>query len=299
MPRAVRLSRFGGPEVLEVAEVDEPHASAGRVRVTVRAAGLNPYDSKLRGGAYPQMKLPRGLGSEFAGVIDEVGEDVEGLAVGDEVLGWAPACMAELVVAKATSVAPKPAGLDWAVAGGIGLVGNTARRSSASLSLSERDTVLVSGVAGGVGLLSAQFALRAGAKVIGTASAAHHDFLRGLGIVPVTYGEGLKHRLEAAAPSGITAMLDNVGRESVEIALALGVPAGRINSVAYDGAELGIGTVGGGDKTSAELAELARLAAHGDLVLPILARFALDDVRAAYELLDTGHGLGKIVLTLP
>ena len=91
-------------------------------------------------------------------------------AVGDEVLGWAPACMAELVVAQATSVAPKPAGLDWAVAGGIGLVGNTARRASASLSLNEHDTVLVSGVAGGVGLLSAQFALRAGAKVIGTAS---------------------------------------------------------------------------------------------------------------------------------
>lgn len=299
MSRAVRFTQFGGPEVLEVVDVDEPHAGGGQVRIAVRAAGLNRYDSKVRRGVYSELALPRGQGSEFAGIIDEIDGEVTGFSHGDEVLGWAPGCQAEFVVARSTSVALKPADLDWATAGGIGLVGNTARRATESLSLTSNDTVLVSGVAGGVGLLSAQFARRAGATVIGTAAITHHAFLRDLGILPVEYGPGLIDRLRVAAPAGITAVLDNVGRKTIETAIALGVPPVRINSVAYDHPEeFGITSVAGGGKTSAELSELASLAASGQLVLPVLATFPLAEVRAAYELLDTGHGLGKIVLTV-
>ena len=298
MSRAVRFTRYGGPEVLEVVEVDEPHAGAGQVRVAVRAAGVNPFDAKVRRGTVPNLSVPRGQGSEFAGVVDELGDAVTTVALGDEVLGWASLCQADFVLARATSVAPKPAELDWETAGGLGLVGNTAVRASGAIGLTADDTVLVSGVTGGVGLLSAQFARRAGATVIGAAREAHHEFLRGLGIIPVTYGQGLPEALKTVAPDGITAVLDSVGSPIVEAALALGVPAGRINSVAIDdGAErYGISTVGGGEKTAAELAELARLAASGELVLPIRAAFPLASVQDAYRELEGGHGIGKIVL---
>jgi NADPH:quinone reductase-like Zn-dependent oxidoreductase len=298
MSRAVRFTRFGGPEVLEVVEVDTPHPGAGQVRVAIRAAGANPFDSKVRRGEVPSLTPPRGQGSEFAGVVDELGEGVTTLALGDEVLGWASGCQADFVLARASSVAPKPSGLDWETAGGLGLVGNTALRACAAVAPGPEDTVLVSGVTGGVGLLSAQFARRAGATVIGMARTAHHDFLRGIGIIPVDYSEGLAEALDAAAPAGITAVLDSVGSSVVELALSLGVPASRINSVAVDdgAATYGISTVGGGGKTADELAELARLAGSGELLLPVRAAFPLARVGEAYQELDHGHGLGKIVL---
>lgn len=303
MSRAISYSSYGGPEVLAVVERPEPHAGEGQVRVAVRAAGLNPFDVKVRRGGYlPRHTLPSLQGSEFAGIVDELGSGVTAWKVGDEVLGWiGRGAQAEHVVVAATSLAAKPAGLDWATAGGIGLVGNTAKRATDSLSLGPGDTVLVSGAAGGVGLLSAQFAKRTGATVIGTASERNHDFLRSLGVVPVSYGPGMTDRLCAAAPQGYTAVLDNVGGETIDAALELGVAPERINTIA-DGdaaARHGLSSVGGGGKTSAELAELAQLAADGELVLPIRASYPASQVAAAYTELESGHGLGKVVLTFP
>lgn len=306
MSRAVLIEKTGGPEVLRVVEVDEPHAGPGEVRVAVRAAGLNPYDSKVRTGEIP-VKLPRGQGNEFAGVVDEVGADVSALdpaapKIGDEVLGWTMSnAQAEFVVVASTKVARKPAALDWAIAGGIGLVANTAWRATSSLSLTSDDTVLITGVAGGVGILSAQFAIQAGATVIGTSRREHHDFLRGIGVIPVAYGPGDIDRLKHAAPGGYTAALDNVGNAGVEQALALGIPASRINSVAARDAvdKYGIGGVGGGKKSSEELEGFAIAAAAGALRLPVRATFPLDKVSAAYELLENSHGIGKVVLVLP
>lgn len=302
MSRAVRYMQHGDVNVLQVKEVETPHAGPGKVRVAVKAAGLNPYDSKARSGVYGARTMPSGQGFEFAGVIDEVGDDVDEVAIGDEVLGWtAFAAQAEYVVVAASRIAPKPAPLDWSIAGGIGLVGNTALRSTNSLSLSPTDTVLVTAAAGGVGLLDVQFALAAGATVVATASPANHDFLRDLGAIPVAYGEGEVERLRRAAPDGYTAMLDNHGRSNVLLGLELGVPARRINSIvdSAGATELGINSVGGGDKDSDELAWLATSAANGELVFPILATFPLQEVQDAYRLLESGHGLGKVVLTLP
>ena len=296
---AVRYAEHGDVDVLQVVEVPEPQAEAGQVRVAVRAAGLNPYDAKARRGVYGERKLPSGQGSEFAGVVDQVGPGVSAASVGDEVLGWTSfAAQAEYVVVKEDRVAPKPTGLDWAVAGGIGLVGNTALRAVNSLQLGPRDTVLVSAAAGGVGLLAVQFARATGATVVATASQVNHEFLRGLGAIPVAYGEGELQRLRDAAPHGYTAMLDSHGRSSVLLGLELGIKPDRINSIA-DSSELGIQTVGGGGKTAEELAWLANSAASGELQLPILATFPLAQVQDAYRLLETGHGLGKVVLTVP
>ena len=304
MSRIVQYSRHGGPEVLDIAEVSEPHAGAGQVRVAVRAAGLNNFDAKVRrsSAVLPGRALPSGQGAEFAGVIDEVGEGVSTAAVGDEVLGWSNfSAQADFVVVPATQVAAKPAGLQWAEAGGLGLVGNTAERATSAIAPQPGETVLVSAAAGGVGLFAAQFVLAGGSTVIGTASAENHDFLRGLGIIPVAYGPGLADRLQAAAPGGIDAVIDNAGQETVEAAIELGVDPKRINSIVYfDGAaKYGISTVGGGGKTSADLGRLAMLVADGRIVLPIAATFPLAEVRAAYELLESRHLRGKIVLTLP
>ncbi|HAM26101.1 MAG TPA: NADP-dependent oxidoreductase [Microbacteriaceae bacterium] len=304
MSRAVQFSRNGGPEVLDIVEVDEPHAGRGEVRVSVRAAGLNAFDFKVRQDAayLPSKKLPSGQGNEFAGVVDEVGDGVDGVSIGDEVLGWVSfAAQADYVVVPPTQLAAKPAALDWATAGGIGLVGNTAKRATDAIAPGPGDTVLVSAAAGGVGLLESQLAIRAGATVIGTASEANHEFLRGLGVIPVAYGPGLADRVRAAAPNGITAVLDSAGEETVLLGLELGVDPKRINTIVYSpGVEkYGIQSVGGGGKTSAELAELASLVASGELVLPIAATYRLSEVREAYTRLESRHLLGKIVMLLP
>lgn len=308
MSKAVGYSEYGGPEVLEVVEVPEPHAGPGEVRVAVRAAGLNPFDYKVRRGGYlPNHQLPSLQGAEFAGVIDEVGSAVDetdtfGWAVGDEVLGWiGRGAQAEYVVVPRAHIAAKPSGLDWGVAAGIGLAANTAKRAVDSLHLGPGDTVLVTAAAGGVGVMTVQFAKATGATVIGTASTGNHEFLRGLGVIPVAYGEGELERLRAAAPAGYTAALDNVGGDAIRTALALDIPPERVNTIADHGAveELGVQGVGGGRKTSDELAEFARQAADGELVVPIRSTYHLADVVAAFRDLETGHGLGKVVLLIP
>lgn len=310
MSKAVSYSEYGGPEVLEIIDRPEPHAGEGEVRVAVRAAGLNPYDFKVRRTGFSGHVLPSLQGAEFAGVIDEVGDGVTGWAVGDEVLGWVGrGAQAEHVVVPQAHVASKPAGLDWAVAGGIGLVANTAKRSVDSLGLGPADTVLVTAAAGGVGVIAAQFAKATGATVVGTASESNHEFLRGLGVVPVSYGPGADgtgelERLRAAAVNvstgqgGYTAALDNIGGEAIRTALALGIPPERINTIADHSAveEFGVQGVGGGKKTAEELAEFARQAAEGELVVPIRSTYPLADVVAAFRDLETGHGLGKVVL---
>ncbi|MBX3091717.1 MAG: NADP-dependent oxidoreductase [Cryobacterium sp.] len=294
---------YGGPEVLEIVDVPEPHANAGEVRVAVRAAGLNPFDSKVRRGGYlPNHSLPAMQGAEFAGVIDELGEGVTEWELGDEVLGWiGRGAQAEFVVVPKERIARKPADLDWAVAGGIGLVANTAKRAVDSLDLGPDDTVLVTAAAGGVGVIAAQLAKATGAAVVGTASEPHHDFLTRLGVIPVAYGEGEVERLRAAAPDGYTAALDHIGGGAIRTALELGIPAERINTIAdHDAVEtLGVQGVGGGKKTTVELAEFARQADAGELVVPIRSTYRLPDVVAAYRDLETGHGLGKVVLLIP
>lgn len=303
MSKAVRYAQYGGPEVLEIVDVAEPHAEEGKVRVAVRAAGLNPFDAKVRRGGYiPTHTVPSGQGAEFAGVIDQVGDGVTEWKVGDKVLGWiGRGAQAEHVVVPPSNIARKPDGLDWAVAGGLGLVANTAKRAVEALALGANDTVLVTAAAGGVGLIAAQLAIAAGATVIGTASEKNHNFLRTLGVIPVAYGEGDLERLRDAAPDGYTAALDHIGGSAIRTALELGIPPERINTIADQSAaeEFGLSAAGGGKKNSEELAEFARMAADGELILPIRSTYRLADVTAAYRDLETGHGLGKVVLLIP
>ena len=292
--RSLRFDTYGGPEVLHFIDREVPAPGEGKVRVRVRTVGLNPADSKTRAGAWAPA-LPSGIGRELAGTVEAVGAGVHTWQVGDDVFGFAATgALAELVVTSATNLTRKPEALDWTTAGGLALAGLTAWSSTASQDLGPDDTVLVSAAAGGVGVIAAQLARRAGARVIGTASPANHDFLRSLDIEPVAYGDRLVDAVRALGP--VTAVLDNNGPDTVEAGLALGVSPDRINTIATDAARYGIRSVGRGDVDVAALDELARLVIAGELVVPIDSTFAFDDAVAAFEKLDGGHARGKIVV---
>ena len=298
MSLAARYDEFGPASVLKLVDVGELHPGDGEVRVRVRAAGLNPVDyKKRRGGSKYIVDLPARTGREAAGVVDEVGDGVTRLSVGDEVFGLVgDGGVAESVVVPAESLTRKPAALEWTVAGALALAGQTAHDAVASQHLNDTDVVLVSAAAGGVGLTIAQLAVRAGATVIGTASEAHHEFLRGLGVIPVSYGPGLADRVRAAASKPVTVVFDNHGAETIEAAVELGVDKRRINSIATDPAEYGVVRVGRGPTNTGTLDRLAELVVTGQLVVPIEKTYRLSEVVAAYEHLERGHLRGKIVI---
>jgi NADPH:quinone reductase-like Zn-dependent oxidoreductase len=301
MSRSAQFSQFGPPSVIEVIEVEEPHAQAGQVRVAVRRAGLNPVDSKLRAGELKEMipiEPPSGLGNEFSGVVDEVGDGAGEWQVGDEVFGTAPfRSLADYVVVEPGALARRQAGASWDALASLGVAGTTGYNSFSSLGIGPGDVVLVSAAAGGVGGVASQLAKRAGATVIGTASEDNHDYLRSLGIVPVAYGPGLAERVREVAPDGVAAALENHGSDAIEAALELGAAPSRINTVVGNAEQYGIGSVGG-SSDSETLSVLGALVASGELSIPIEGVFSLDYVVAAYERLDEGHLRGKVVVSV-
>jgi NADPH:quinone reductase-like Zn-dependent oxidoreductase len=301
MSRAVKYYEFGPASVLRVEQVVPSLPKPGKVRIAVKTAGINPADYKTREGMMsgPSFTFPAGIGRELAGVVESLGEDVTTLRVGDEVFGnVASGAVSELMVTNPANLARKPAGLDWVTAGGLSLAGQTAHDAVASQHLTPDDVVLVSAAAGGVGVLVAQLARLAGATVIGTASPGQHEFLEGLGILPVAYGDALAERVRSAAPGPVTVAFDQHGRETIEAAIELGVDRSRINTIAADAAEFGVQHVGRGPTNTTTLEKLAAMVVDGSLVVPIDSTYPLDRVRDAFEKLETGHAHGKIVIVV-
>ena len=304
MSRAVRFDEYGGVDVLNVVEVQDPVPGPGQLVVRVKAAGINPGEAKIREGLLHERwpaTFPSGQGSDLAGVVEAVGDGVDGFQAGDEVIGFTDdrASQAELVVIDAENATRRPAGVPWEVAGAMFVVGATAYAAVRAVNLSDGDTIVVSGAAGGVGSLAVQLARRAGATVIGLASEHNHEWLRGHGVVPVTYGDGVADRVRAAAPDGVDAFIDTVGGGYVELALELGVAPDRIDTIAdFEAvAKYGVKADGNGAGASAQtLAELATLIEEGALEVPIAATYPLDQVRDAYTELERNHTRGKIVL---
>ncbi|KQR92201.1 MAG: NADP-dependent oxidoreductase [Microbacterium ginsengisoli] len=304
--KSVQIVSWGATDDLEVRDIPTPEADGGQVRVKVQATGLNPVDWKIievmqdkPGGYGAHIVLPSGNGNDYAGVVDQVGEGVTGVSVGDAVFGGSRYfAQAEYVVVDAGSVIPIPDGLTVAQAGGLDIVGRTAVASVRQVAPQAGETVLVSAAAGGVGVIAAQLVRLAGARVIGTASPANHGYLTELGIEPVAYGDGLVERLRELAPEGIDAVLDNQGRATLEAAVELGVPTGRINTIAEHSfaAQHGISSVGGAKADNKDLAELAGRVATGEILFPIDSVYPLDQVTAAYAHLKAGHLRGKVVL---
>ena len=308
MPKAVRYDRFGGIDVLRVEEVERPVPGKGQVLVRVKAAGINPSEAAIRTGAVADIfpsTFPSGQGSDLAGVIEEVGAGVGGVAPGDEVIGFSNqrASQAELVLVEAGDLTRKPWNVSWEVAGGLYVVGVTAWGAVHSVDLKEGETVVISAAAGGVGSLAVQLARRTGAVVIGLARESNHGWLKSHGIIPVAYGDGVADRIKAAAPGGVDAFIDTHGGGYVELAIALGVAPERIDTIAdfAAAANYGVKTDGGAEAgPGAEiLAKLANLIADGHLELPIANVYPLAQVREAYTELEHRHTRGKIVLRPP
>ncbi len=304
MSRAVRFEEYGDVDVLHVVEVEDPVAGDGELLVRVRAAGINPGEAKIRQGDMDAMfpaTFPSGQGSDLAGVVEQVGDGVAGIAVGDEVIGFTDsrASQAELVVIEAENATPRPTGVSWDVAGSLYVAGATAWASVRAVSPGPGETVVISGAAGGVGVIAVQLARRTGATVIGVASERHHEWLRADGAVPVAYGDGVADRIRKAAGDGVDAFLDMVGGGYVELALKLGVTPERINTIVDFAAVQAHGVKSEGNAVGASaqvLAELAGLIAADELEIPIAATYPLARVRDAYRELADNHTRGKIVL---
>ncbi|HEX7306869.1 NADP-dependent oxidoreductase [Lentzea sp.] len=308
--RAVLFSEYGPPGVLRVADVPRPHAGPGEIRVVVRASGVSPGEVRVRSGAlrdaFPAA-FPFRTGYDAAGVVDEVGEGVSGVEVGDEVFG------ATAVAHRGSNAdhvvfavwAPKPAAWSWEEAAGATGGVETGFRVLDRLGVSEGHTVLVNGAAGGTGSIGVQLAVARGARVIGTASAGNHDFLRSLGAEPTTYGPGLADRVHALAPSGVDAVYDCAGGPLPDL-VAIAGDASRVVTVAdLNAAAHGVHmshTTAGIEASPPDPQALhglpiaAALAAQGRLRIPLAGVFDLTDVASAHALSETGHARGKIVL---
>ncbi|TDU91313.1 NADPH:quinone reductase-like Zn-dependent oxidoreductase [Kribbella voronezhensis] len=299
--QAVVYEEFGGPEVLQTLEIDEPHAGPGEVRIAVRAAGVNPMDYKLRRGWFnaEAAVFPVVPGFEVAGVVDEVGDGVTEFVVGDEVVGWGKTgTFAEYALAGV--VAKKPAEVSFEEAVALPVAGETSARALGLLGVTAGETVLIHGAAGGVGAVGVQLALALGATVIGTAAEANHDYLRSLGAIPVTYGEGLVDRVRAVAPQGIDAVYDVAGKGALPDSIELRGGTDRIVTIADPtAADHGIAFSAGGtppEVQAAGLREQLELAATGKLKLKIAETFPFTDAAKAAEISESGHAKGKLVV---
>ncbi|MFJ4189842.1 NADP-dependent oxidoreductase [Kitasatospora sp. NPDC089509] len=300
--KAVTVPRSGGPEVLRVTGVTDPEPGPGEVRVRVYAAAVQPVDLAIREGFRPPgltVEPPLVLGNEFAGVVDRLGPDAGAWRVGDEVLGFRVlGCQAELVTVDAGQLVAKPAGMPWEQAGSLSASGQTAHLALELLGVGSGDTVLVHGASGGVGTVAVQLARARGAVVIGTASERNHDYLRGLGAIPVAYGEGLVERVRAVAPQGVDAAFDAAGRGALAASVDLVADRDRIGTVVdYPEAErLGVRGLRG-PRTAERLAELVRLWEAGGLRIEIAESLPLEKAGEAHRLVGGGHVRGKVVLT--
>jgi NADPH:quinone reductase-like Zn-dependent oxidoreductase len=302
MTKSIAFSTYGPPEVLQLADADELSAGPGRIRVAVRAAGVNPIDWKIRSGAmaaFMPVAFPSAIGFDYAGVVDQVGAGVTGFAVGDEVLGGASATYAEHVIADPAKAARKPASLTWEQAAALPVAVDAAYRVLVPLGLEAGQTLLVDGAAGGVGSILVQVARARGLKVIGTASARNHDLLRTLGATPIEYGEGLAERVAAVAPGGVDAAADLAGKGSLdELVRIVGDPAKVVTIVDGAGAgRLGVRMTGGGDPSiEGALDDAVRLFRDGALTVRVGGVYPLARAADAHLEGESGRSDGRIVL---
>ncbi len=302
MPRAYVYTRHGGPEVEAFVDLPRPVPGAGELLVAVRTAGVNPVDWKRREGFRPlgavAPELPVVFGGEAAGVVEQVGEGVEGFAVGDAVFGNTVAGgYAEYALLPASVSARKPGEVSWADAATLPIAAATAYDGVLQLALPTGSTLLVTGAGGGVGAAAVQIAVHLGLRVVGTASAGKREFVESLGAVHVASGPGVVERLRAAAPQGVDGVYDLVGGGALEEAAEVLVDRSKLIS---GGDRETVAKLGGApvarERTGRVLEELARLTAAGVLRPVVTAVFPLDEAGAALRAVEDGHATGKTVI---
>ena len=299
--KAVQFSVYGGPQVVRLVEVEAPHAGPGQVRIAVRAAGVNPSDWKRRDGQYRDFEdvtFPAGFGVEASGVVDEIGPGVASVSLGDPVFGFGENTMAQYALL--SHWAHKPDDLSFEVAGGLPVIVDTATRALDEVGVRSGQTLLVSGAAGGIGSAVLQFARLRGIAVIGTASAPKHDYLRGLGAMPTTYGPGLAARVKELAPRGVDAALDLAGSGVIpELIEIVGDPSHVLSVADFSAEQHGAKFSHGPPKDPEKiLADVARLCSEGLFGLHVDQVFPLGEVAEAQEVSAQGRVTGKLVISL-
>lgn len=305
--KALMYDEFGGNDRFRIGEARDPLVGPDSILVKVVAAGLNPVDYKVREGylqGLMETVFPVVPGWDVAGVVVRTGLDTPEYSVGDEVLAYARkdfvhgGTLAELVEVPVRTATHKPAGLGFDEAAALPLTGLTALQTVRRSGLGAGSNVLIHAAAGGVGSYATQLAVRAGARVVGTAGTANHDFLRTLGAEPVSYGDGLVPAALALAPQGYDVILDYVGGQAMDTVPDLLGPSGTVISIA-DGRATGHGgSYAWVRPSSADLAELAALAATGELKVTVSGIYDLDHAAEAYRSLEAGHTRGKIVVRI-
>jgi NADPH:quinone reductase-like Zn-dependent oxidoreductase len=297
--RAVRYEQYGGPEVLEIAEIDEPHAGPGQVRIRVHAAGVNAMDWKLRDGAMAKgaLESPRGVGIDAAGVVDEVGDGVTDVAEGDRVFGSGKDTFAESAVLTAWAQLPHHVSFEEGAAAPVPV--DTSVRVLDAVDAQAGDTLVISGAAGGVGTVLIQLARARGLIVIGTASADNQEYVEALGALATTYDDGWVQRVRDLAVAEVNVAADLAGAGVIPQLIELTGDPSRVVSIA-DFSAPGLGakvTTGGGDKAAA-LREAARLLDSGDLRVVVEETFSLAQTPEAQRRSKLGHGRGRMVVEL-
>jgi NADPH:quinone reductase-like Zn-dependent oxidoreductase len=300
--RAALYTQYGEPDVLHIGEAPEPHAPAGAIRIRTLAVSVNPVDWKIRAGhvqKFLPLEFPVIPGRDAAGIVDEVGEGVSGVAVGDLVFGMGGVSDTTSEFSVLTAWAPVPTAWTPEQAAAAGLASITAIRGLAPLGDLAGTTLLIEGAAGAVGSAAAAVAISRGVRVIGTASQRNHPFLRDMGVIPTTYGEGLAERVAALAPDGVAAALDTAASGSLpDLIQIVGDPT-RVATVA-DGAratELGAHSVNAVNEPE-PLILAAQLGETGAYVPRIAQVLPFDNIADAHALAENGRTEGKIVVTV-
>lgn len=302
MTSIVQFAQYGPPDVLEVVDVPTPIPGEGEVRLRVHAAGVQPFDCATRRGDFQQwqpMRLPARLGNEVAGTVEAIGAGVGDIHVGDELIAYLDLQgYATEVVVPAANTTRKPASMLWEEAGALSVSGQTAYTALDALNIGAGDRLLIHAAAGGVGSFAVQLAVIRGATVIGTASERNHDYLRSIGAIPVAYGPGLADRVREASPEGITAALDAIGGDALDVSMELlGTPE-RIVTIAdwMKSSQLGIRRVGT-ERSAEKLRNLTGWYEEGRLKIRVAAAYTFAQAAQAHRDVETGHVSGKVVLT--
>ena len=295
------FTRFGGPEHQEHQELATPEPGPSEVRVAVRAAGVNPVDWKIRAGALGTSgDLPAVLGVEAAGVVEAVGQDVEGFAIGDEVFGstaTGSGGYAQQALLSAVATAKKPAGLPFAAVAVLPVAAATAYDGIAQLKLDPGTTVLINGIGGGVGVVAAQLARDRDVTVVGTAAEDKRALVESLGAILVPYGDDTAARIREILPQGVDAVLDLAGGDALRSVAGLVRDRGRIVSAGDPGTAAEVGGAGiERDRTTTVLDAVAALVARGKIDSHVTEVFGLDDAGAALQAVENGHARGKVVI---
>jgi NADPH:quinone reductase-like Zn-dependent oxidoreductase len=296
--KALQYAEYGGPDVLKVVDVEEPHAGPDQIRIAAKAVGINPADWKARSGRF-KTPLPAITGLDVSGVVDEVGEDVTKVSIGDEVFGFAVSGgAAQYVILK--NFTAKPAGMSFEEAAGLPVPAETAVRVLELLDLTPGQTLLVNAAAGGVGSAAVQLARARGLTVIGTASPGNHEYLRSLGVTPTTYGEGLPARVKELAPQGVDGAIDASGRGALPDLIEITGDAAKVITIADpQAAQYGVryaSGLGGDDRAYHALPEAAEQWKQGKFSMPVARTFSLEDGPEAHRVSEEGHVRGKLVL---